>query len=302
MSVVLDTPFPCSAQAAELGEGTRWDGARDELIWVDILAGTLRTAAPQQDGTLQTTAEHRLDVPIGAAAPLADQSGWLLAAGDGLALLSRAGTLRWLARPESDAHGQTRMNDACCDSAGRFWAGSMAFDATPRAGSLYRLDPDGALQRVLGGVTISNGLGWSPDGRVMYYADTGAGTLDAFDYDPADGTIAGRRTLVLAGPGEAAVDGLTVDDEGFIWAAMWGAGAVNRYSPAGELAEVVSVPASQVSCCCFGGRERRTLYISTASTGLPPARRAQEPDAGRLFAVHTTVSGPAAVAFAWQGP
>jgi sugar lactone lactonase YvrE len=300
MSVVLDTPSPCSAEVAELGEGTRWDGARRELIWVDILGGVLRTAAPREDGTLQTTAEHRLDVPVGAAAPLADDGGWVLAAGDGVALLSRAGTLQWLARPESGAHGSTRMNDACCDPAGRFWAGSMAYDATPEAGSLYRLDADGSLQRVLAGVTISNGLGWSPDGRTMYYADTGAGALDAFDYDPATGAISGRRTLVLAGPGEAAVDGLTIDDEGFIWAAMWGAGAVHRYSPAGELADVVRIPVSQVSCCCFGGPERSTLYISTAWTGLPPAQRAREPDAGRLFAVETAVSGPAAAPFSWR--
>jgi sugar lactone lactonase YvrE len=302
MSVVLDAPFPCSEEAAELGEGTRWDGARRELVWVDILAGVLRTATPREDATLQTTTEHRLDAPIGAAAPLADQSGWLVAAGDGIALLSRAGSLRWLAHPESGAHGQTRMNDACCDPAGRFWAGSMAYDATPGAGALYRLDPDGTLQRVLAGVTISNGLGWSPDGRVMYYADTGAGALDAFDYDPATGALSARRTLVLAGPGEAAVDGLTVDDEGFIWAAMWGAGAVHRYSPAGELTDVVRIPVSQVSCCCFGGPDRRTLYISTAWTGLAPASRAQEPEAGRLFAVRTAVTGPPAVPFPWRGP
>jgi sugar lactone lactonase YvrE len=283
--VILGVAEPVSPEAAELGEGTRWDGARGELLWVDLLAGILRTAVPDGAGRLTTTAERRLDVPVGAAAPLADGSGWVLAAGDGFALLSRAGDVRWLDRPEAANDGATRMNDGACDPSGRFWAGSMAYDETPGAGSLYRLDESRAAT-VLDGVTISNGLGWSPDGRTMYYADTGAATIDAFSFDVATGALADRRTLVSGEP----ADGLTVDDEGFIWAAIWGAGEVRRYSPGGGLAGVVRVPASQVTCCCFGGADRRTLFISTAAIGLS----ADEPDAGRVFAFRAPVAGPAA--------
>jgi sugar lactone lactonase YvrE len=293
VSVVLGEARPVSAEAAEVGEGTRWDGERGELVWVDLLAGVLRTAVPDAAGHLVTTLELRIDAPLGAAAPLADGSGWVVAAGDGLARLSRSGALRWIARPEQSSGGATRMNDGACDPAGRFWAGSMAYDNTPGAGSLYRLDPGGAVRTVLRDVTISNGLGWSPDGSTLFYADTGAATVDAFDYD---GDVSNRRTVVQT-TAAVATDGLTVDDEGFIWAAMWGAGEVRRYAPTGELDAVVSVPARQVTCCCFGGSDGHTLSISTAWIGLTADERARTPDAGRVFAVRTAVGGPPATPF-----
>ena len=293
MNAVLGEARPVSAEVAELGEGTRWDGERRELVWVDLLAGVLRTAAPNAAGQLVTTLELRIDAPLGAAAPLADGSGWVVAAGDGLALLSRSGALRWIARPERSSGGATRMNDGACDPAGRFWAGSMAYDNTAGAGSLYRLDPDGSVRTVLRDVTISNGLGWSPDGSTLFYADSGAATVDAFDYD---GDVSNRRTLVQT-TAAIATDGLTVDDEGFIWAAMWGGGEVRRYTPTGELDAAVRVPARQVTCCCFGGSDGHTLFISTASIGLTAEERARTPDAGRVFAVRTAVGGPPATPY-----
>ena len=298
--MILGEARPVTSELAELGEGTRWDGARGELLWVDLLAGVLRTAVPDARGRLTTTTELQVEAPVGAAAPLADGSGWVLAAGDGFALLSRSGELSWLARPEAVRDGATRMNDGACDPSGRFWAGSMAYDAAPGAGSLYRLDADGAVDTVVRDVTISNGLGWSPDGRTLYYADTGAATIDAFSYDPRSGALADRRTLTRSEPGGGAADGLTVDAEGFVWAAIWGAGEVRRYSPAGVLDAVVRVPATQVTCCCFGGAGRRTLFISTASIGLSDSQRAYEPDAGRVFAIRTAVSAPAATPFRWR--
>jgi sugar lactone lactonase YvrE len=293
---MLGVAEPASSERADLGEGTRWDGERGELLWVDLLAGVLRTAVPDHGGRLVTTTELRLDVPLGAAAPLVDGSGWVIAAGDGFALLSRAGEVRWLDRPEAASAGATRMNDGACDPSGRFWAGSMAYDNTPGAGSLYRLDADGAVTMVLQHVTISNGLGWSPDGKTLYYADTGAATIDAFSFDARSGALTNRRTLVRDSP----ADGLTVDDEGYVWAAIWGGGEVRRYSPTGLLDGIVRIPASQVTCCCFGGADRQTLFVSTAATGLSDDERAREPDAGRVFAFRTTVSGPATTPYPWR--
>jgi sugar lactone lactonase YvrE len=301
VTLIAGAPRPCSSESYELGEGTRWDASRGELLWVDLLAGVLRTAVPARDGMLRTTAEHRLDVPVGAAAPRADGTGWVLAAGDGFALLSRDGELTWLARPEAAKGGAVRMNDGACDPQGRFWAGSMAYDTTSGAGSLYCLETDGRVRTVLPEATISNGLGWSPEGGTVYHADTGRATIDAFAYDSATAELGNRRTLVRTEPGDGAADGLTVDDEGFIWAAMWGAGEVRRYSPAGDVDEVLSLPASQVTCCCFGGPDRSTLFISTAWTGLSAEQRAREPQAGRIFAVPTRTSGPAVTPFAWRG-
>jgi sugar lactone lactonase YvrE len=296
VSVFVSAPSPCSAESAELGEGTRWDARRGELLWVDIAGGTVRRSVPGAHG-LRPVRTYQLDVTVGVAAPLADGTGWVLAAGDGFALLAEDGELRWLERPEQARGGATRMNDGACDPAGRFWAGSMAFDERSALGSLYRLDPDLTLHTVLTGATVSNGLGWSPDARTMYYADSGTATLDALDYDLASGAVENRRTLVAFRQGEGLPDGLVVDDEGFVWIALWGGAAVRRYDPSGALAESVPMPVSQPSCCCLGGPARSTLYVSSACVGLAPSRLAAEPDAGRVFAVETRVTGPPATPF-----
>lgn len=296
MTVVLSEPTPCSAETAELGEGTRWDGRRGELLWVDIVGGAVFRSRPGTDG-LRTVRRYEVGGTVGVAVPLADGTGWVLAAGDGFALLSEDGELRWLERPEQAAGGATRMNDGTCDPAGRFWAGSMAFDERSARGSLYRLDPDLTLHEVLTGAVVSNGIGWSPDAGTMYYADSGRGTLDVLDYDLATGEVENRRTLVAFGKGEGFPDGLVVDDEGFVWIALWGGAAVRRYAPDGALAESVPMPVSQPSCCCLGGLALSTLYVSSARVGLPSERLAAEPDAGRMFAVETRITGPPATPF-----
>ena len=283
MTATSATPVPCSATPGLLSEGPRWDAQRGELLWVDIVARTFYRARLNADGLLDVVASIQCDCTVGAVAPVAG-GGYVLAAGTGFLFADDAGDIRELAQPE-DGRVDVRMNDGACDPQGRFWAGTMAFDESPGAGVLYRLELDGACSTVLAGLSISNGIGWSPDGSVMYLSDSGAGRIDRFDFDAVTGQIGGRRTLVeIAEPG-VAPDGLTVDEHGDIWVALWGGAAVRRYSRDGSLLATVPVPVDRPTSCAFGGPERATLFITTARQGLDDASLARQPDAGRLFRV-----------------
>ena len=290
---------PVSTERLDLGEGCRWDEVTQRLQWVDVFTGRLFEAA--YDGSqLTDTVEVAVDGVLTATGPLVDRSGWIVAANQGIALLSRGGAITWLAEPEAGKGGAVRMNDAACDPAGRFWAGSMAFDASPGAGSLYRYDVDAACSQVLTDLTISNGLGWSVDGRRMYHVDSGAATLTVYDYDLERGRLSGGTPLVVLDEGQGVPDGLCVDSQDHLWVAIWGAGAVHRYSPEGELVCVVDVAASQPSSCALGGADGRQLFITTARRDVSPDVLDQQPDAGRLFSVEVDVPGLPLHAF--RGP
>jgi sugar lactone lactonase YvrE len=283
---------PCSGERVELGEGARWDGARQRLLWVDVPTGRLFCAG-FRDGRLITSDTYQVPGYLGAVAPLdAPAGGWIVAAHEGFAYLATDGTFTVLAEPEAGKDGKIRMNDGACDPAGRFWAGSMAYDATPGAGSLYRYDGNGRYSRILADVSISNGIGWSPDGTRMYYDDSSTQTISVFDYDAATGAIANRRTLATVDPGDGVPDGLCVDGDGHLWIAIWGAGQVRRYAPDGTQVGVVQVAARQPSCCALGGPEGRHLFITTARADLPEETLAAEPDTGRVFVTEVAVPGP----------
>lgn len=284
------TAVPCSPALAEHAEGPFWSADTARLGWVDIMAGRLWLAG--YDGAeLVDPRRYEVGQPLGAVAP-ASGGGWLLAVGAGFAHLSAEGKLTEIATVAEVE--RVRMNDGKCDPAGRMWAGTMAYDAATGQGAFYRLGLDGAVETILPEVTISNGLDWSPDRRTMYYIDTPTGRIDAFDYDTATGAATGRRALVAVDGGNP--DGMTVDDEGCLWVAMWGASQVRRYDPTGRLLGTVRVPVTNVSSCCFGGPDRSTLFITTSQVGLATP----EPDAGRIFQVAAGVSGPPAAAY--RGP
>lgn len=287
---------PVSPERVDLAEGCRWDEQTQTLLWVDVFTGRLFQS--MYDGReLGTAAVLRIDGHLTAVAPLRDRAlGWFVAENQGVGFLDRDGSLTVMAEPEARHEGRVRTNDAACDPAGRFWVGSMAYDATPGAGSLYRVE-DGRYERVWGDLTISNGLGWSPDGTRMYHVDSGAATLSVADYDVATGVPTNRRPLVVLESDEGLPDGICVDAAGDIWVAVWGGGQVRRYSPDGELQAVVSVAASQPSCCSLGGPDGRTLFITTAREGLSPESLATQPDAGRLFAVEVDTPGLPIAAF-----
>jgi sugar lactone lactonase YvrE len=267
-------PRPVSGEAAELGEGARWDAGAGELLWVDIVAGVLRRAVEDGPG-LRTVAEVRVGESLGAVAPV-EGGGWLLAAGRGFRHLAPSGELTPLLDTEPAG---VRMNDAAADPQGRFWAGTMALDQAPGRGRLLRADPDGAVTVVLPTATIANGLGWSPDGRTLYHADSGPGVVTAYPVDPATGRLGPGRELIR--PDKGVPDGLTVDDEGALWVAVHGAGQVRRYSPDGELLATIRLPVAQPTSVAIGGATGRRLFVTTAWEG----RTDREPDAGRVFAV-----------------
>jgi sugar lactone lactonase YvrE len=280
-----DSPVavPCSAQPGLLSEGPRWDGDRNELLWVDIVHSRLHRASVGVDIALREVAPIQFDRSVGAAAP-AVAGGYVLAAGPGFLFLDPSGAVVELAQPEA-GRDDVRMNDGACDPQGRFWAGTMAYDESPGAGVLYRLELDGTCTTVLTGLTISNGIGWSPDGGTMYLSDSGTATIDAFDFDPAGGDLSRRRTIVQSNERGVAGDGLTVDDAGNLWVAMWGGGAVRCYAPDGSLLVSVPVPVDRPTSCAFGGPDRATLFLTTARDGLGEPELARQPDAGRVFRV-----------------
>jgi sugar lactone lactonase YvrE len=265
---------------AQLGEGPLWDARTSELLWVDILAGVVHRFDPA------TGSDRAFDAGsyVGAVVPRA-RGGYALAVAAGFALADDDGYVTPLVAVGHD--DAVRMNDGACDSAGRFWAGSMRLDEASGGGCLYRLDAEHRVDAICPGVTISNGIAWSLDDTRLYYADTPTSRIDVFDFDPVGGTVSGRRVLTAV---EGFPDGLVVDAEGFLWVAFWGGGQVRRYSPQGHLADVIEVPAANTTKCAFGGPELADLYITTAA--------GEEPHAGGLFVAQPGVAGLPANAYA----
>jgi sugar lactone lactonase YvrE len=183
-----------------------------------------------------------------------------------------------------------RSNESKCDPAGRLLVGTMAYDYAP-IGSLYSIDAGGSVRRLLGDLEIANGMAWSADGGTFYYIDSPTRRVDAFDYDLATGSIARRRPWLVFDDPIAKPDGMAIDSEGGLWIAFWGAGEVRRYGPDRSLDVVVRVPAKQVTSAVFGGPDLRDLYITSATTELTSAQRAEQPLAGGLFHVRIPVAG-----------
>jgi sugar lactone lactonase YvrE len=210
--------------------------------------------------------------------------GAVLALERGFALEEPDGTVRALPPVWDDA--DVRMNEGGCAPDGGFYCGSMAYDQRPGAAGLYRLDPDGSVTTVLTDVTVSNGLEWSPDGSLAYYADTATHRVDVFDYDGTTGLSRRRPFAEIADGGSP--DGLTVDAEGGVWVALYDRGAVWRFSPAGRREEVVELPVTHVTACTFGGAGLDRLFVTTSREGLRPDEEAL---AGSLFVADPGVSG-----------
>ena len=258
------------------GEGPVWSPRWGGLRWVDMLAGDVLHLSA--DGEV----ERRHVGDIAAALRPRLGGGAVIGVERGFALEEPDGTVRALGEVWSDP--SVRMNEGGCDPDGRFYCGSMAYDQRPGAASLYRLDPDGSVHVVLDGVTVSNGLEWSPDGSLAYYNDTATYTVAVFDYD-RDAGLTGRRAFATL---EHRPDGLTVDAEGGVWTSLSDGGAVRRYTPGGRLDAVIEVPARKVTACTFGGDRLDELFITTSREGLGPG---DDPLAGALFRAVPGVTG-----------
>lgn len=265
---------------AKIGEGPSWDQATSTLLWVDILGCSVHRFNPTSGSNSTVSFAQQ----VGAVVPRS-KGGLLLAVEDGFWVADDDGEPEQLALVEK-GDPTTRMNDGKCDRRGRFWAGTMAHDAREKAGSLYRLDPDGSVDLSVSDVTISNGLGWSPDDTTMYYVDSVTHRIDVFDYDIDTGQATSRRLGFEVEEQFGLPDGIAVDGDGCIWIAFYQGWAVRRFTPEGNLDRTVSLPVANVTSCAFGGTDFGDLYITTASNGLDDADIERQPLAGSLF-VHT---------------
>ena len=214
---------PCTTDLYELGESCRWDEVRGELYWVDAYTGRFFRASA--DGTqIDILATYEVEGVITAIAPFEERSdGWIVGMNQSIAHLSESGEVYERSRLESPNAPDVRTNDGAADPWGKFWLGSMANDSAEGRGSLYRYHESFGAKTILENVTVSNGIGWSPDERTMYYVDSGPGTISAFDVTDTGETSNRRVFAQLNVDQEGAPDGLCVDAEGAIWVAVWAA-------------------------------------------------------------------------------
>lgn len=281
-----------STDVFRLGESPTWDDAAATARWVDIDAGRLYEAELSTSGDLVAHLAHSTTAPLSAAIHTAD-GGLLLAQGKSLVHLDaqrqEVGAVEVIPRQV-----QSRLNDGGTDPAGRFLVGSLSLNGVRGQEKLWRLESSGELLVIDDDLSISNGLGWSPDKGTLYSVDSIPGSIWQRSYDPDSGDLGSRRHFVTVEGGEP--DGLTVDTEGNVWVAVWGAGEVRGYSPAGTLTAVVTTGASLTTSCAFIGPDLRTLLITSAGkyvSGMPTS-----PEAGRLFTTQMPYAGQATTPWA----
>ena len=288
-----------SAQAT-IGEGPLWSPREQRLYWADIVGKQLHIFNPAEGGN------QTFDLPqLVTSVSTRDKGGLILTLRDSFAFFDPAtGKLELLATPEPDQPGN-RFNDGKCDRQGRLWAGTMGdvnWDAP--VGNLYRFDGRAhakplSATRMDEGICCSNGLGWSPDSRTMYFAESFRYRILAYDFDAATGAIANRRIFVnVNGETGGFPDGLTVDAEGFVWSAQPVYGRLVRYAPSGSIDRIIELPVSRGTSVMFGGPNLDVLYVTTMRGALTEAQLAEEPLAGSLLALRPGVKGLAEAPFA----
>lgn len=271
------------AAVSHHGEGPVWDQDGAVLHWVDLTLGAVHHLTADESWT-----SDRFDTEISAVAPHI-QGGLIAATSDGFAHLS--GSQLWSLSGVLATQPDIRMNDGGCDRAGRFLAGSMAYDATPAAGTLHRLELDARVTTLVEQVTIPNGLDWSPDGSLLYFTDSAAGLVNVYDYDQGTGVIAEPRAFLDFADVAGEPDGLTVDADGNIWVAMWDGWQIRCHGPDADLLFVLSLPVQRPTSVAFGGDQLRDLYITTSRYGLCADDLATQPAAGSLLRHRSSAVG-----------
>jgi sugar lactone lactonase YvrE len=290
-----------------LGESPMYDVATGRVLWVDVEGPFVHELLPGDDGAWRAGRSWTMPGKACAVVPRIGD-GVLVIVGLDVCVLDDDGGLETLV--SVDTGGVTaRFNDCKVDPRGRLVGGWVASDFTPR-GEVVRIDPDGSVTTLFGGVSLSNGLDWSPDGATFYFIDTPLGGIDAFDYDLDAGTVSNRRRIVTIPRGEGVPDGMCVDDEGCLWTAALFGSEIRRYAPDGEPLGAIEASAHYVSSCAFGGPDRDELFITTIGMSMPAvmsepwgiatelhAACEANPDNGLLYTCRPGVTGPPATPF-----
>lgn len=268
-----------------VGEGPFWDAAEQKLYFVDIVNKQVKIYSPASKSVETVQFEQEI-----SAVFLDQQSELIVAARDGIFRASRDGFLQTLLAPIELEDTSIRCNDGKCDANGRMWVGTMAFDFTEGAATLFTFDSK-ILKEVVPDLTVSNGIGWSLDQTKMYFIDSVTKRVDIFDFDLERGELKNRRVFVSLTDLDAFPDGLTTDEDGGVWVALFGGGEVRRFDANGNLTHIVELPVRQVTSCCFGGGDMSELFITTAQNGMDSEALTREPLAGSLFRVQTSFKG-----------
>lgn len=263
-----------------VGEGPMWHPIENAVYWADIPQGRIFRYDPN-------TGEHGLFFEGGEVGgfTVQDDGSLLLFMESGTVASLRQGKLEYLI-DEIASERDTRFNDVIADPAGRVFCGTMPSDS--HLGSLYRLDTDGSISHVLGGIGISNGMGFTPDGKQMYYTDSPTHNIYIFDYDIATGELSNQRVFVNTGENDGIPDGMTVDAEGYVWSARWDGSSLVRYSPQGEQVNRIWFPARKVSSVIFGGGDYTNMYVTTAGG---QDKTGEGPGAGCLYRINLGITG-----------
>ncbi|WP_442265893.1 SMP-30/gluconolactonase/LRE family protein [Tenacibaculum sp. ZS6-P6] len=273
---------------AKLGEGAIWNHISKELYWIDIEGKKLHIYNPSS----KQNSSIEMPCRIGTVVPSEDKNKAIVALEDGIYVVNtRTKELSLLSDVESDIT-ENRFNDGKCDPNGNLWVGSMHLAQNKPNANLYKINEKGESDKMLDGITISNGIVWSKDKSTMYYIDTPKGTIRAFDYDKKTSEISNERVVVTVDPKDGFPDGMAIDDQDMLWVGMWNGNAVAKYNPkTGTLEKKIKVPAHNVTSCAFGGDNFDELYITTASVDMTDDEKKQFPLAGSVFKIKLKEKG-----------
>ena len=279
----------------KLGEGAFWDPEDQAVYWLDIITPSRLHRSTPATGRHETWPMSEM---ITATAKRRDGT-LLVASVNGINVFDpKHPGLKRIASPEADRPGN-RSNDGAPDAKGRFWFGTMQNNLAPdggelpitgSSGTLWKFEPDQKATAMVDGIGITNGIAWSPDSRILYFADTLAETIFACDFNLDAGTLSNRRVFNDA-KDLGYADGACIDAEGFLWSARWEGSCLVRFTPAGKVDCIVPIPATRVTSCCFGGKDLDTLYVTSSRQGVAAEVLAQYPQQGGLFALQPGVKG-----------
>ena len=278
---------------ATLGEGAIWNQKEKLLYWIDIEEGILHKFNPVSVEDKQ----FNLNKKIGTVVP-SEKGGLIVALEDGIYHYDIINdSISFIVNPAENS-SEIRFNDGKCDPAGRLWAGTMSLTGKQKEGALYCLNKDGTIEKKIDSVSISNGIVWSLDNTRMYYIDTPTGKVKEYDYELTTGKISFTKNAVVISPDMGHPDGMTIDSKGNLWIALWGGSAVGCWDPEnGKLLCKINVPVLNVTSCAFGGENLETLFITTASQGIPQVELEKYPYRGGLFKADPGVKGVPAFSY-----